>query len=250
MNIKEFTVTDWNGFECLEFDFEGYPAKVIKPHKSTQFNSLILKTEYFNAFPETEIALLNEGFTLGFIKNKNRWGTREDIDRKAEFIRFVTSEFSLKKKCVPVGMSCGGIFAVKLASLYPELVACIYADAPVVNYMSCPCGFGKGNQLGGDNSEIMQALEFESVGELLAYRDMPLDHLEAMAANRIPVVLAAGDSDTTVPYDENGIFIKKLYEEKGLDIEVYVKPGCDHHPHGLEDPAPIVSFIKKHTEAI
>lgn len=246
----ETVKTQWNGFDCLEFDFEGYSAKVISPKKATEFNYLVLKTEYFNAFPQTEIALLNEGFTLGYIENLNRWGTRDDLDRKARFVKFVTSEFSLNKKCIPVGMSCGGIFAVKMASLYPELIACIYIDAPVVNYMSCPCGFGKGNSLGSNNDEIMNALDLKSIGELLAYRDMPLDHLETMAENKIPVILVAGDSDMTVPFNENGIFIKKLYEEKGLPLEVHIKPGCDHHPHGLDDPKPVVDFIKKYTEAL
>jgi hypothetical protein len=30
-------------------------------------------------------------------------------------------------------------------------------------------------------------------------------------------------------------------------MEIIVKPGVDHHPHSLKDPAPIVEFIVKHT---
>ena len=31
------------------------------------------------------------------------------------------------------------------------------------------------------------------------------------------------------------------------DITLIGKPGCDHHPHGLSDPALVVDFILKHT---
>ena len=62
----------WNGFEQIEFTFEEHLAYVIIPNKKIENPSLLIKTEYFNAFPETEIALLEEGYYLGFIKNDNR----------------------------------------------------------------------------------------------------------------------------------------------------------------------------------
>lgn len=235
----------YNGFECEEFEFEGYPAKVIFPKEKSEKATLLIKTEYFNAFPETEIKLTEKGNYLSFIKNDNRWGTAEDIDRKARFIKYLINKYKIPCGCVPVGMSCGGIFAVKLAAKYPEIVSCIYVDAPVVNYMSCPCGFGNGKSLNDDNSEIMNALSFGSTGELLAYRDMPLDNLPKLIQNKIPLVLVAGDSDEIVPFEENGVFIKNAYLKAGIPFEYYIKKGCNHHPHGLFDPAPVVDFIMR-----
>ena len=236
---------DWNGFECIEFDFEGYEATVVFPKVKAEKPVLAVKTEYFNAFPETEITLLEKGFYLGYIDNKNRWGVDEDLDRKARFVEYVTEKYNLGKKCVPVGMSCGGLIAIKFAAKYPELTACLYLDAPVLNYMSCPCGFGRGNALSANNDEILNALEI-SMPQLLAYRDMPLDKLPQLVENRIPVVLVAGDSDSVVPFEENGVFLQKAYENTGIDLEVYIKAGCDHHPHGLEDVSPVVNFILNH----
>ena len=243
--MDNLTITEWNGFECEEFDFDGFPAKVIKPLKKTKNPPLVIKTEYFGAFPETEIALLNEGFYLAFIKNKNRWGTDEDLKRKADFIKFVCEKYGLSGKCVPVGMSCGGIFAIKLAVKYPKLVSCIYIDAPVINYFSCPCGFGKSESFNPDHREILDALSL-TLPQLLAYRDMPLDNLEKLSKNKIPVIMVAGDSDGIVPYDENGIFVENLYKDKEY-FKVFIKKGCDHHPHGLEDVTPVVEFIKKYS---
>ena len=237
---------EWNGFICEEFTFENKPAKVILPHVRREKPALLIKTEYFNAFPETEIALLERGYFLGFIENGNRWGTDDDLDRKARFIRFVQEKYALSDKCVPVGMSCGGLIAIKLAAKYPSLVSCLYLDAPVLNYMSCPCGFGIGNSLASTNEEILHALGMQSISELLSYREMPLDKLPKLVGAKIPVVLVAGDSDHTVPFCENGILLQNAYEKAGLPLEVYLKPGCDHHPHGLPDPSPVIAFIERY----
>ncbi len=240
----------WNGFEYNCLVFEEHNAIVVLPEEGTANGYLAIKTEYWDAFPEAaEIDLVRNGFHLCYIKNDNRWGTDSDIDRKARFIRHVQAEYHLKSKCVPVGMSCGGLIAIKLSARYPELIKCLYLDAPVVNYMSCPCGFGVGNSLAaGPFAEILGALKLSSVSELLAYREMPLDKLPVLVANKIPVVMVSGDSDQTVPFCENGIWVQKAYKDAGVEIEVYIKPGADHHPHGLPDPAPVISFILRHCD--
>lgn len=232
----------WNGYRIEEFEFEGQPAKIVFPEKSNGY--LAVKTEYWDAFPEAiELPLLEQGFHLCFIQNKNRFGIKEDIDRKARFVQSVQETYALNPGCVLIGMSCGGIFAVKFAATYPELTSCMYLDAPVVNYMSWPCGFGTATEVPEDHTEIFHALGFENIAELLAYRDMPLDYLSELVKCRIPLVLVTGDSDRTVPYPENGRFLEKAYQEAGIALEVYVKPGGDHHPHGLQDPSKVVEFV-------
>ena len=54
-----------------------------------------------------------------------------------------------------------------------------------------------------------------------------------------------GDSDPVVPYDENGKYLEEFYRANGGDIVTICKPGCAHHPHGLEDQTPLVDFIEK-----
>lgn len=237
----------WNGFSCEKFLFEDHEATVVFP-EGKACGGLLVKTEYRDAFPEAaEIPLLEKGFHMCFLKNDNRWGTDPDLDRKARFIRFVCEKYNLSTRVVPVGLSCGGLIAIKLAAKYPELMACVYLDAPVVNYMSCPCGFGVGEPLSEDGiEEILGALKLDSISELLNYREMPLDKLPKLIENRVPVVLVAGDSDTIVPYCENGVMVERAYKQAGVEIEVYIKPGCDHHPHGLADPTPVVDFILRH----
>lgn len=237
----------WRGYQYRKLQFENREAIIVYPEEGTTNGYLAVKTEYWEAFPEAiELPLLENGFYLCYIKNDNRFGLDVDLDRKARFIRYVQYEYGLKNKCIPVGMSCGGMIAIKLAARYPELIQCLYLDAPVVNYMSWPCGFGIGKGVSGNYSEILNALGLQNISQLIACRDMPLDRLPVLVENKIPVVMVSGDWDQTVPYCENGVFLEKAYKEAGVEIEVYIKPNGDHHPHGLADPKVVLDFIMRH----
>ena len=74
--------TVWNGFRRLNFRFENRVAVLIFPAQSRPGKPWLLKTEYFGAFPDLEIAMLERGFHVAFVKNTNRWGLREDVDCK------------------------------------------------------------------------------------------------------------------------------------------------------------------------
>ena len=238
-------INEWNGFRAEQFMFEEHLATVVFPKEETKCGGLAVKTEYQHHFPEAaEIPLLSLGYHVCFIENDNRYGREPDLDRKARFIRFVQQKYNLRDKCVPIGFSCGGMIAMLLAARYPELVSCMFIDAPVVNFMSWPCYFGRAENKGV--SEILRALHLSSVSELLSCRDMPLDKIPALVKAGIPVVMASGDKDTIVPYHENGILLERAYKDAGLPIEVYIKPEGDHHPHGIPDPKPVIDFILRH----
>ncbi|MBE6972607.1 MAG: hypothetical protein E7440_01845 [Ruminococcaceae bacterium] len=241
----------WNSFQMSSFIFEGREACVVFPDERTANGRLALKTVYWNAFPNAvEVPLLERGFHLCFLKNETRWARDVDLDRAARFVRFVAKSYGLNERIVPVGMSCGGLMAIKFAAKYPELVSCLYLDAPVLNYLSYPCRFGDGKISDVEKEKVVQelltALEMDSASQLISYREMPLDKVSQLIANRIPVVMVAGGSDTVVPYHENGALLQKAYEEAGLECPVYIKPDCDHHPHGLADPQLVIEFILNH----
>ena len=67
------------------------------------------------------------------------------------------------------------------------------------------------------------------------------------AKARIPIIHLCGDADEVVPYPENTVILKERYEKLGGAITVMVKPGFKHHPHGLDDPTPLVEFILAHS---
>lgn len=243
----EYIISDWFGFEKLDFEFMGRKALIVKPTEADLGRPYMIKTEYFGAFPNLELEMLRRGWHLAYIQNNNRWGVIEDQDVRAEFCKFISTEFSLAAKCIPVGMSCGGLHAVCFAARHPELISALYLDAPVMNLLSCPMGFGDGNFSQDMLDEVLAAWNVTRT-DMLSFRMHPIDRVAPIIENRIPVIMVAGDADEIVPYHENGALLEKMYKDLGLEIEVYIKPGCGHHPHGLEDPSPIISFMQRHAE--
>ncbi len=153
-------------------------------------------------------------------------------------------ELGLDGKCVIIGMSCGGMKGIYFAAKYPERVSVMYLDAPVINLLSCPFGLGKANCVNLKNEFV--AVLGKDLTDMLAFRDHPLDQIPALVSHKIPLVLVCGDSDTTVPFDENGIHLKDAYEAAGIDFAFYMKKGGGHHPHSLEDNTPILDFILRY----
>ncbi len=235
-----------HGYQVDRFEFEGHPARVVIPAEGTAIGRLAFKTEYWNAFPEgIQLPLLKKGFHICHIDKENRWGTDEMTDLLARFAKFVTEKYDLNPKIVPLGMSCGGLQAIQLAARHPELVEVAYLDNPVLNYMSCPCGFGKAQVLDDGDAipEILKALGLNSMSQLICYRQMPMDRLPLLVQHRIPVVMVGGLMDDIAPYEENGLLLQHAYEKAGIPLGLFLKPEDGHHPHGLADPTPAVEFI-------
>lgn len=240
MSFQPIEYGTFEGYACDEFSFMGLPAKVVKPHGEPN-GKWALKTEYFGAFPELEMELLNRGWHIAYNQNFHRWAEKEDLERKAAFITHVSQTYELDPKCAVVGMSCGGLYGVKLAALVPERIRVLYLDAPVLNLLSCPAALGVAEH---SLWEEYERLTGRTLSELLSYREHPIDRMHILAEHHIPIVLVSGDSDKTVPYCENGQLLERFYKEKGETIEVYIKRGCDHHPHGLENPGVIADFME------
>ena len=233
---------DTRGFEIEESSFEGRHVNIIFPKKKN--GKLLLKTMYWGAFPECELDLVERGWTLAFIRSTTRWCIDSDLHQKARFVKYMAETYGLEEKCVPVGMSCGGLIAVKFAALYPELVHCLYLDAPVMNFLSCPAALtGSSNVMW---EEFQKAMGM-TLSDLISYREHPIDKIPTLIENRIPVITVYGDSDDVVFWHENGAILEKAYMQTDIPCKFIGKKGCNHHPHGLEDTSPIVEFIENHS---
>ena len=235
----------WNGFRRIDFLFEGREAILVFPNKANENKNWLLKTEYFDAFPNFEIEMVKEGWHLAYIKNKTRWCVDEDLDLKKRFVDYLHIEFGLYPKCVPVGMSCGGLIACKFAAKYPECVSALYLDAPVMNLLSCPLEVGREEKGRPALEEFINATGI-TVSKLISYREHPIDKMDLLLKNNIPVIIVYGDSDDIVPYHENGELLERYYRENNGDIVAIGKSECGHHPHGLCDNTPIIEFVKSH----
>lgn len=244
--LKNPISNTWNGFEIIEFKFDGVDAKIVFPNQANQAKNWIWRTQFWGHEPQTDIALLNKGFHLVYVDVVDLYGNKVAINRLNAFYAFLIKNFGLNKKTVLEGMSRGGLDAYNWASENTDKVFCIYADAPVCDIKSWPGGLGKGE---GSKNDWLKCLQAYNLTELTVkdFKDIPINNCVKLAKAKIPLITVCGDADTVVPIDENTNKLAEVYRAAGGKIELIVKKGIGHHPHSLKDPMPIVDFILKNT---
>ena len=203
------------------------------------------RAEFFGTFDSVDRYLLEKGFHLAYHRVSNRYGDDQSILWMKQFHDGMTEAFGLSQKAALFGFSRGGLYSINYAVKHPEDVGVLYLDAPVVDLFSWPAGLGKGE---GDPPCWQQCKEIFSVaGDRPALPENPIDRIPALAKSGIPLVICAGDSDTAVPYEENGLFLEQAYGSR-KDFLLLLKHGCGHHPHSMENPRSIADFVLCHTE--
>jgi pimeloyl-ACP methyl ester carboxylesterase len=251
--------SDFRGYDRYRFSVENGMVMVVCPKKPAPGNPW----EWRGAFwgdqvnPGTELTVLadlklvDRGFYIVIAGPGIPLG-QPDGNRQLDAVyRAMTERFGLAKKPALMGLSRECLSVYRWASANPEKVACIYVDNGVCDLKSWPGGKKvPGNASQGDGQPdqwqlMLKTYHFKSDEEALAYHGNPIDILEPLAQARVPLLHVCGDSDTTVPYAENSAIVKSRYEQLGGNIQVILKPGAAHHPHGLQDPTPIVNFILK-----
>ncbi len=236
--------SQWQGCEQESFVIEDRDCRVVKPATPAPGKPWIWRPEFFDAFNQADLVLLNEGFHLCYIDLKNSFGSPASLDLMDRFYGHVTTTYGVSKKASLFGFSRGGLYSMNWANRHPDRVAIIYLDAAVCDFKSWPAGKGKGKGSPGDWEKLMVDYGFKSEREALNSKLNPIDNLKKIAAARIPIFCVCGDADSVVPYPENSAIVKKKYASLGGEMEVILKPGIDHHPHSLEEPTPIIVAVK------
>jgi len=239
--------TEWRGFDRYNFVVDSRNTLVVVPKQAAAGKPWIWRAEFFDHRPEADVALVSKGFHLVYMDVGNTFGCPDAMAHWAVLYKLLTEEHGLSKKPALEGLSRGGLYVYNWAAANPDKVSCIYGDNPVCDFKSWPGGKGKGPGSPDDWKELIRCYHFDSEEQALAYTKNPIDTLKPLADAKIPIIHLCGDADEVVPYPENTVILKDRYEKLGGNISVIVKPGFKHHPHGLDDPTPIVNFILEHT---
>ena len=234
----------WNNFESKEFVFCDRAATIVYPSAEPN-GRMILKPEYLGAFPEFDIEMLRRGYYLIFISHESRWAPDNETDIMAEFVLHCANELDADKRVIIEGMSCGGLQGARFAQEYPELTAVLYLDNPVLNILSM-WGLGAIDDpaVASFRREIANTFDLDA-STILNFRNSPIDHMGKLLENEIPVLIAYGNADPVVIWRENGKVLKDYYEANCGNLKVICRTMQKHHPHGLEDPTPIIEFIEE-----
>lgn len=242
LKISKDKPFNFHGHEGFKFNNNGVTCLVVKPHFVAKGKPWLIRARFWGHEPQTDIALLENGFHIVYCDVADLYGSDEAIERWNSFYgRMVKAGFN--KKVALEGMSRGGLIVYNWSAKNPEKVACIYADAPVMDLKSWPMGKGKSEGSELDCKQMIKAYNFKDETDALNWKRNPIDCAPVIAQAGIPVLHVVGDADRVVPVDENTAIFEKRMQELNHPITVIHKPGVDHHPHSLNNPEPIVQFI-------
>ncbi|MGG6314012.1 alpha/beta fold hydrolase [Paenibacillus macerans] len=271
----------WKGHARTDFYFGGRECVVVAPREAAAGRPWVWRSEFFDAFADADMALLEQGWHIAYCRLSNLYGCPYAAEQMERFRAMLTAKYGLAPKPALFGFSRGGLYALRYAALYPQRVSALYLDAPVVDIRSWPGGQGAG--LGAPEewrdclavygiagaSATAEAGPAAGAGVAVAgpsdaaeRRSPPapseadlarqagavterlLTSLAAPAAAGVPILLVSGDADRDVPFAENGAVLERAYSVYGGRVTTIIKPGGGHHPHSLPDVGPIVEFIR------
>lgn len=242
----EISISAWNGFAKKTFAVGGRESFIVCPADAAPGHPWVWRAEFFGAFDAADRALLERGWHLAYHCVSDMYGCPQAVESMHAFCQVIGKDFGLSPWPVLFGFSRGGLYACNYATAHPEGVAALYLDAPVLDIRSWPGPMGASTTR--DDALWQECLRWYGLDAQSApsFAGNPLDRTEALAQAGIPVLLVVGLADEAVPYAENGAPFARRFREAGGEILVLEKEGCGHHPHSLENPAPIVEWIQAH----
>ncbi len=190
--------------------------------------SLVQRRMYFEGFLNAGISLA--GFDLGEVRGSPQ--------SSAQFTLFYDAmvQRGWSAKPILLGQSRGGLMMLAWGVRNPDKVRAFVGIYPVCNL----AGWAMKNMpvLLAD----YQLTESELKAKLAELN--PLDNLQGLLKHKVPMFVVHGDSDATVPYDENTRILKERYEAGGGPIRVKLIAGEGHKvgPAFFECPE-LLSFV-------
>lgn len=227
----------------IEFSLNGRNAILIFPDQPAPGRPWVWRTEFLGAFDDADRALLARGWHIAYLRASDLYGCPEAIEAMFDFYRHLTAEYAFSPFPVLFGFSRGGLYAVNFALAHPGCYAALYLDAPVLDIRSWPGGMGRAERCPREWEECLRCYGLTEETSV-CFDQNPIDRANDPALKDAKILIVAGLADRTVPYEENGAIFAAQRRVAGETVETILKPDCDHHPHSLSDPAPIVRFAE------
>jgi dienelactone hydrolase len=186
---------------------------------------------YYETFVKAGISIA--GFDLGEVRGAPA--------STAKFTLFYDAmvKRGYSPKPILLGQSRGGMMTLAWAFRNPDKVRAWVGIYPVCNLASWSLKSSKALTLAD-----FAMTEPDLVGKLTEFN--PIDNLQGLLANKVPMFAVHGDIDALVPYDLNTKILKERYEAGGGSIQVKLIPGKGHQVDPtFFDCEELVDFVLK-----
>jgi len=244
---KILTSDTWGGGHRIIFDFNGRKGWIVEPPAGVSpapGKPWLWTMQWMGAYIERTGAptLMQKGFHHVHLEAFDLRANDEGVKVFAEYQRYLVEKLGFCKQANLIGMSWGGFFSVRYAAAYPQNVAKIYLDAPLLNFqefapVEAPTASARKIGPWGHSQP--------KDGNWSADPRMPVNLAKPIAAAGIPVYLLYGGQDQTVKPVLNCELFIKSFQDAGGELKVEKRGLYGHHPHGFEhwDLPKIVDFF-------
>ena len=175
--------------------------------------SIVQRKLYFEGLLGAGISIA--GFDLGEVR-----GSPASTEKFTLFYNEMVQR-GWSSKPILLGQSRGGMMMLAWSTKHPDKVRAFVGIYPVCNLASWPLKNSKDATLAD-----FSLPEEELVARLREFN--PIDNLQGLLANKVPIFIVHGDSDVVVPYDENTRVLRDRYEADGGKITVKLIAGEGH----------------------
>jgi len=250
IDYPEGEVVDWYGYRRHNFELDGRKGFIVEPPHPATGLPWSWCLQWADSFvPRTPaLKLLERGFHHVHFDVFPTYMNEEGV-RELEKFHAMLQAMGFHKKAALIGMSYGGLFALRWAAEHPETVGVVWLDAPV-----CNLGFAAERNERNASPELLKCMQGEAEKHFAAYRvrdlrgllDHPLNPLNnylPIAEAGIPILAIRSGQDQTVLPASNIDELAKRLGGAGGNIQVLRRDYYGHHPHGLDDPTPLADFI-------
>lgn len=241
----------WKGFEQLQFKLGEQDATLVIPKEALPGKPWMWRARFPNWHTEADSILAASGYHIAYINTNNLYGSPKAIAIWDQFYAFLLKEYDLHPTVALNGVSRGGLFVYNWAKQNPEKVSCIYAEAPVCDFKSWPAGWGKGLGSPKDWEKLKDVYGFSSDAEAKQYQGNPLEGLEALAQEKVPILHMIGLTDEHVPAAENTFLLVDHYIKLGGIATVVPctegEQSLEGHHFPIETPQLVADFVSYHS---
>lgn len=246
---------NYMGFNQYDFQVGGRAGLVVVPKRPAPGNPWIWRTYFWNHKPRFDSIMAARGYHLAFVNAPNLFGAPTAVAGMDAFYDEVTKGHGLSRKPTLVGISRGGLYAYRWSMAHPDRVSSIYGDAPVMDFVSWPCGcYGTGSGSANDWSMLKTAYSFAGDAEAKAFGGNPYANMKMFAQAKIPLIHVYGETDEVVPAKENILRANDSLKAYGWPMRLLPKPGTGyvHGPSASDGGLPgqmdtLVQFILRNT---
>src|SRR5438105_3433592 len=165
--------------------------------------SLVQRKLYFESLMNAGISIA--GFDLGEVR-----GAPASTAKFSLFYDEMVKR-GWSPKPILLGQSRGGLMMLAWGMRNPDKVRAFVGIYPVCNLASWPLKNSK-----ADTLRDFAMPEAELVDKLSQFN--PVDNLQGLLANKVPLFVVHGDSDIVVPYDDNTGLLRERYQAGGGSI--------------------------------